>query len=139
MGGTNNSYTAFRPFGSVVLDGVDLDLEEAPTPQTNWLAWGAFVTSLRALMATDRSKTYLISAAPVNPIFSASWNQQQFGTVPQASAATRRRCRRHKCAAQVACTSLASSPPPPYSVRVHASLLSDVNRRSPVCLGQSCR
>ncbi|KAI6028833.1 glycoside hydrolase family 18 protein [Pisolithus orientalis] len=47
-----------RPFGSAVLDGVDLDIEGGS--QTGY---AAFVTALRALMAKG-SKQYYITAAP---------------------------------------------------------------------------
>ncbi|KAI6039115.1 glycoside hydrolase family 18 protein [Pisolithus marmoratus] len=50
-----------RPFGSAVLDGVDLDIEGGS--QTGY---AAFVTALRALMAKG-SKQYYITAAPQCP------------------------------------------------------------------------
>ena len=39
----------------------------------------------RNLMSSDTSKSYLITIAPVNPIFSSVWQQRQFGTVNQVS------------------------------------------------------
>ncbi|KAI6122260.1 glycoside hydrolase family 18 protein [Pisolithus croceorrhizus] len=50
-----------RPFGSVVLDGVDLDIESG-----NQTGYATFVTSLRALMDKG-SKQYYITAAPQCP------------------------------------------------------------------------
>lgn len=50
-----------RPFGSAVLDGVDLDIEGGS--QTGYTA---FVTALRTLMANGR-KQYYITAAPQCP------------------------------------------------------------------------
>ncbi|KIK15775.1 carbohydrate-binding module family 5 protein [Pisolithus microcarpus 441] len=50
-----------RPFGSAVLDGVDLDIEGGS--QTGY---AAFVTTLRTLMASGR-KQYYVTAAPQCP------------------------------------------------------------------------
>jgi chitinase len=51
-----------RPFGSVTLDGFDVDNENHST-----FGYSAFVTALRSTMNTDKSKTYYISAAPQCP------------------------------------------------------------------------
>lgn len=50
-----------RPFGSAVLDGVDLDIESG-----NQTGYATFVTSLRALMDKG-NKQYYITAAPQCP------------------------------------------------------------------------
>ena len=120
LGGNNTDYKKFRPFGDVVLDGIDLDMELVPllnrnvqfvataqrTNMADWLAWGSFVTALRRvcmimlhfgsgwasvrwyrnLMNMFSSKSYLITMAPINPIFSSVWQQRQFGTVFQVPA-----------------------------------------------------
>ncbi len=51
-----------RPFGSAVLDGVDLDLEGGSAT-----GYSAFVKKLRALSAADASRHYLITGAPQCP------------------------------------------------------------------------
>lgn len=56
-----------RPFGSAVLDGIDLDIESG-SPQ----GYGAFVMALRKLMDQDTSKKYLITAAP-QCVFPDAW------------------------------------------------------------------
>lgn len=56
MGGSG---TQPRPFGTAVIDGLDLDIEN-----NNNLYYATFVNSLRALMATDTTRTYIIGAAP---------------------------------------------------------------------------
>lgn len=48
-----------RPFGTAVLDGIDLDIEGGSA-----MGYAAFVNALRALMDADTSKKYLITAAP---------------------------------------------------------------------------
>ena len=49
-----------RPFGAgVIFNGVDLDIEN-----NNPKYWGDFTTKLRSLFATDKTRKYLISAAP---------------------------------------------------------------------------
>ncbi|KAL4063885.1 carbohydrate-binding module family 5 protein [Scleroderma yunnanense] len=57
LGGSSNT----RPFGSAVLDGIDLDIEGGS--QTGYTA---FVTTLRGLMANG-NKQYYITAAPQCP------------------------------------------------------------------------
>jgi chitinase len=52
---------ALRPFGSAVLDGVDLDVEGGST-----VGYAAFVKTLRSLMSSGR-KSYIISGAPQCP------------------------------------------------------------------------
>ncbi|KAK0465287.1 glycoside hydrolase family 18 protein [Desarmillaria tabescens] len=54
LGGTSDA----RPFGSAILDGVDLDIEGGTSS-----SYPAFVNELRAL-ATGASKRYYITAAP---------------------------------------------------------------------------
>ena len=55
LGGKSN----FRPFSTAVLDGIDLDIEGgSPT------GYGAYVTRLRELMDTDKSRKWYITAAP---------------------------------------------------------------------------
>lgn len=56
-GGTNSS--DLRPFGSVKLDGFDVDNEDHSTKYYN-----TFVSALRNTFAGDKSKRYYISAAP---------------------------------------------------------------------------
>ena len=56
-----------RPFGSVKLDGIDVDNENKD--QTGY---AAFVKALRGKFAEDGSKEYLISGAPQCPIPDAS-------------------------------------------------------------------
>ena len=51
-----------RPFDSAVLDGIDLDIEALGTTY-----YSDFIKSLRQLMATDVSKTYIITGAPQCP------------------------------------------------------------------------
>ncbi|KAK0509340.1 hypothetical protein JMJ35_008711 [Cladonia borealis] len=51
-----------RPFGSTILDGVDIDNEDHSTAY-----WSDFVTALRSAMNSDKSKIYYISAAPQCP------------------------------------------------------------------------
>ena len=61
LGGVNNR-TIPRPFGNVILDGVDLDIEGgSPT------GYGAFVESLRQFMKNDTKKHYYISGVPQCP------------------------------------------------------------------------
>jgi len=52
---------ALRPFGSAVLDGVDLDIEGGSTT-----GYSAFVKALRSLMSQS-GKSYIISGAPQCP------------------------------------------------------------------------
>ena len=54
LGGTNPAYP--RPFGDVVLDGVDLNIESGgPT------GYVGFVNRLRELYASDPVKTYYVA------------------------------------------------------------------------------
>ncbi|EIW75611.1 glycoside hydrolase family 18 protein [Coniophora puteana RWD-64-598 SS2] len=55
LGGSSQT----RPFGDVVLDGVDIDIEGGSST-----GYSAFVTAIRKLMDADTSKTYYITAAP---------------------------------------------------------------------------
>lgn len=59
--------SSIRPFGSATLDGIDLDVEGGTT-----VGWAAFVLQLRALMNADKTKSYLITAAPQCP-FRDAW------------------------------------------------------------------
>ena len=62
-GGSDNSLSALRPFGTdVTLDGFDIDNEDHSTTY-----YSTFVTSLRSALNEDRSKTYYISSAPQCP------------------------------------------------------------------------
>ncbi|KAF7354178.1 Carbohydrate-binding module family 5 protein [Mycena venus] len=65
---------AHRPFGSVVLDGVDLDIESG----TN-LGYAAFATQIRSLWS-GASKPYYLSAAPQCP-FPDAWVGNALDTV----------------------------------------------------------
>jgi len=58
----NTSSNLPRPFGNAILDGIDLDIEGGSA-----VGYGAFVSSIRGLMDADKSKRYLISAAPQCP------------------------------------------------------------------------
>ncbi|KAJ6542369.1 glycoside hydrolase family 18 protein [Mycena vulgaris] len=53
--------SSHRPFGSAVLDGVDLDIESGPST-----GYAAFATKIRALSA-GASKQYYLTAAPQCP------------------------------------------------------------------------
>ncbi|OAL30902.1 hypothetical protein AYO20_08595 [Fonsecaea nubica] len=64
LGGTANAtLTPLRPYGDVVLDGIDID-NELPSAATHI---PTLVLTLRQLMATDPSKAYYLSAAPQCP------------------------------------------------------------------------
>ncbi|ANB11874.1 Cts1p [Sugiyamaella lignohabitans] len=52
-----------RPFGDAVVDGFDLDIENGDST-----GYVAFINELRKDYATDSSKTYYISGAPVCPL-----------------------------------------------------------------------
>ncbi|KAK9765142.1 Chitinase 2 [Basidiobolus ranarum] len=58
LGGSSNT----RPFGSAVLDGVDLDIEGGGTT-----GYPAFINSLRSYYSQDTSKKYYITGAPQCP------------------------------------------------------------------------
>lgn len=82
LGGTPTAAEGKRPFGSFVLDGIDLDIEGgAPT------GYASFVKSLRQLMDADHSHPYFITAAPQCPLPDA-WigpgNGTALGDAPQA-------------------------------------------------------
>ncbi|EXJ90492.1 hypothetical protein A1O1_03595 [Capronia coronata CBS 617.96] len=61
LGGTDSKVKPLRPFGNVVLDGFDLDNENA----TNAKYLPKMVSSLRKQLKKDKSKSYYISAAPI--------------------------------------------------------------------------
>ena len=61
LGGVDNSAIA-RPFGSAILDGVDLDIENN---QPEYIA--DFITELRRLWSADVSRQYYVSSAPQCP------------------------------------------------------------------------
>ncbi|OAP64134.1 hypothetical protein AYL99_00106 [Fonsecaea erecta] len=63
LGGTNASLTPLRPYGNVVLDGIDID-NELPSASTYI---PTLVSTLRQLMGSDSSKAYYLSAAPQCP------------------------------------------------------------------------
>lgn len=60
-GGSGES-ASLRPFGSIKLDGFDIDNEDHSTAH-----YSTFVSALRSAMDADSSKTYYISAAPQCP------------------------------------------------------------------------
>lgn len=62
LGGTDPE--DLKPFGSVKLDGLDLDNESG-----NGSFYEEFVTELRNLTASDSSKDYFISAEPMCGVF----------------------------------------------------------------------
>lgn len=57
-----NRYQDLRPFGSAVMDGIDLDIEGGGKKH-----YGEFIQELRTLMDNDQSKGYLITGAPQCP------------------------------------------------------------------------
>lgn len=65
-----------RPFGDVVLDGVDLDIEAGTT-----MYYVDFVQSIRELMNTDQNKKYLITGAPQCPFPDVVMGPGSKGTV----------------------------------------------------------
>ncbi|KAB8280939.1 glycoside hydrolase superfamily, partial [Yarrowia lipolytica] len=67
-GGKNASVQ--RPFGNVIIDGFDLDIEHGDP-----VGYGDLVNRLRVLYATDTSKMYYVSAAPQCP-FPDEWITQ---------------------------------------------------------------
>lgn len=58
-----NGLSSTRPFGSAVVDGFDLDIEQGST-----MGYPAFVKRLRSHFAYDSSKDYIITAAPQCPL-----------------------------------------------------------------------
>jgi chitinase len=66
----NKSSAVLRPFGDAVLDGIDLDIEGGDNQKMN--LYTSFLKTLRALMATDTKKKYLITGAPQCP-FPDGW------------------------------------------------------------------
>ncbi|KAJ9645557.1 hypothetical protein H2204_001138 [Knufia peltigerae] len=63
LGGTDATTAPLRPYGSVILDGIDLDNEKPANAQY----MPSLMTALRTLMATDSRKPYYLSAAPQCP------------------------------------------------------------------------
>ncbi|KIW19305.1 hypothetical protein PV08_03599 [Exophiala spinifera] len=63
LGGTDAATAPLRPYGSVVLDGIDLDNENPSNAQY----MPSLMAALRTLMATDSAKSYYLSAAPQCP------------------------------------------------------------------------
>lgn len=57
LGGSDSAFQ--RPFGSVKLDGVDLDIEAG-----SYVGWGTFAVKLREFYENDKAKTYYISGSP---------------------------------------------------------------------------
>ena len=55
-------YSNVKPFKGVSLDGVDLDIEYGNTQY-----YADFINTLRQLMLTDNSKSYIITGAPQCP------------------------------------------------------------------------
>jgi chitinase len=73
MGGSS----PIRPFGTAIIDGIDLDIEGGPRA-----GYTAFVRKLRALSRTDSSRRYLITGAPQCPFPDAYMGPGPFpGTV----------------------------------------------------------
>ncbi|EXJ66590.1 uncharacterized protein A1O5_10260 [Cladophialophora psammophila CBS 110553] len=64
LGGLDPSLMPLRPYGNVVLDGIDID-NELPSAA---MYIPKLVSTLRQLMGSDTSKTYYLSAAPQCPI-----------------------------------------------------------------------
>jgi len=62
LGGSSSS----RPYGSVVFDGIDLDIESGAPHY-----WANFTTGLRNHYKTDPSRTYYLSSAPQCPFSDA--------------------------------------------------------------------
>ena len=60
--GGGNTTSNLRPFGSVTVDGFDIDNEDHSTDHYN-----TFVSALRSTFSSDTSKTYYISSAPQCP------------------------------------------------------------------------
>lgn len=59
-----------RPFGKAILDGVDLDIEGGDNQKMG--LYTTFLKTLRSLMGSDTTKTYLITGAPQCP-FPDGW------------------------------------------------------------------
>ncbi|BFZ61672.1 Chitinase 2 [Saitoella coloradoensis] len=57
--GPSTTSSTYRPFGSAVIDGFDLDIEQGSSN-----GYAAFVTQMRKNYESDTSKQYLISGAP---------------------------------------------------------------------------
>ena len=55
-------YSNVKPFKGISLDGVDLDIEAGTTKY-----YADFIKSIRQLMLTDNSKSYIITGAPQCP------------------------------------------------------------------------
>lgn len=55
LGGSSNT----RPFGTAVLDGIDLDIEGGGSQ-----SYPAFLKKLRGYMDGDKTKQYYVTAAP---------------------------------------------------------------------------
>ncbi|EME44385.1 glycoside hydrolase family 18 protein [Dothistroma septosporum NZE10] len=68
FGPVNSSSNALRPFGTAVVDGFDLDLEDG----SNYFR--AFGLKLRALMNANTSKQFYLTAAPQCPYPDANLN-----------------------------------------------------------------
>jgi chitinase len=71
----------YRPFSTAVLDGVDLDIESG-----GGTGYSAYVTRLRELMATDKSRRWYVTAAPQCPFPDAHLGPgagKAFGDVPR--------------------------------------------------------
>ncbi|KIX93249.1 uncharacterized protein Z520_11104 [Fonsecaea multimorphosa CBS 102226] len=63
LGGSNATLAPLRPYGNIVLDGIDID-NELPSAATYI---PTLVSTLRQLMGSDSSKSYYLSAAPQCP------------------------------------------------------------------------
>ncbi len=73
MGGSS----PYRPFGTAIIDGIDLDIEGGPRA-----GYTAFVRKLRELTRTDATRRYLITGAPQCPFPDAYMGPGPFpGTV----------------------------------------------------------
>lgn len=66
--GKSGNTTVQRPFGEVVVDGWDFDLEQSKSYDTKGSQWYQYlVSTLRSNFAKDTSKRYYISGAPQCP------------------------------------------------------------------------
>lgn len=70
---------AQRPFGSAVLDGIDLDIETGTS-----IGYVAFINQLRVHFLAQTAKTYLISGAPQCP-YADEWLGPGKGTALQSA------------------------------------------------------
>ncbi|XP_029213854.2 acidic endochitinase SE2-like isoform X2 [Acropora millepora] len=70
-----NGYKAIRPFGSAIMNGIDLDIEGG-----DYKYYPEFITELRMLMDNDPQRSYLITGAPQCPFPDHHLGPQNPGT-----------------------------------------------------------